>query len=428
MPLKRRQWSNLLQALSNQSCVLLLGPGVLTVEGGKLSLNEKLAEKLTVDLKEADIDFDNGNKHNLTYIMQRFLTIDDVIPNDPGFEAKLFFEKNAQQPNTILNNLASLPFNLVVNTSPDDLMIKAFKNNRKYKTVHRHYNHRKEINSDDEFETPSTEAPLVFNLFGYYKKPESLVLTESDQIAFVSNVVKDNPPLPPKILRQFDNLKTYLFLGFDWEEWHMRLLLNSLNLSKESMIISSSPERYKVTTSTKEFYQSSFRFEFINENLDSFVQLLKERFNEFQEENPSNKQIVIAASEEDETYRDQLATHLAPLKNKAPCWHEGMVSAGDEVTIVKKQFWDKADIILLLISAKMLDSDELNLVLQKQKEDKVKVIPIILKSCDWESIPELTMMSLILPQDGSDIGKAINKWDQVEDAYQNVVSKIKEFL
>lgn len=93
MPLKRRQWSNLLQALSNQSCVLLLGPGVSTVEGGKLSLNERFAEELTAELTEEEITFDNGNKHNLTYIMQRYLTIDEVTPSDPGFEAKLFFEK-----------------------------------------------------------------------------------------------------------------------------------------------------------------------------------------------------------------------------------------------------------------------------------------------------------------------------------------------
>ena len=427
MPLKRRQWSNLLQSLSNQSCILLLGPGVATAAGEKLSLNEKFAEELTTELAEEEISYDETNKNNLTYIMQRFSTIDGVTPSDPGFEAKRFSEKNAQQPNALLNSLATLPFYLVVNTSPDDLMAQAFRNNGKFKTIHRYYNHRKEINAGAEIAPPNQEAPLVFNLFGYYKDPESLVLTENDQINFVSHVVKDNPPLPPKVVRQFDELKTYLFLGFDWEEWHMRLLLNSLNLSDESTIISSSPERFTVTNSTKDFYKSSFRFEFINEDLNAFVNLLKEKFDEFAGVETVRKQIVIVAVEEDESHQNQLATHLESIKNKASCWHQGMVQAGDEITTTKKQFWEKADMILLLVSANMLASDELDEVLNKQNEGK-KVIPIIIKSCNWESLPELTRMSPILPQLGADIGKPVDTWDQLDDAYRNVVLKIKELL
>ena len=78
-----------------------------------------------------------------------------------------------------------------------------------------------------DIEKISVENPLVYNLFGSLDETESIVLTEEDQLEFIRNVVKDDPRIPEEILGQFDHRKTYLFFGFDLENWQFRLLLHT---------------------------------------------------------------------------------------------------------------------------------------------------------------------------------------------------------
>ena len=369
-------------------------------------------------------------KSNLTYIMQRYTTIPNVAPSDPGFEAKNFYKEHEGQFNIIQQTLAELPINLVINTSPDDAMVHALKKAGKFKTFHAWYDYRKEQIQD--FEIPTAETPLVFNLFGFYEKAMSLVLTESDQVEFMTNVIKDRPPLPPKLLSQLDSHKTYLFLGFDWEQWNLRLLLQGLNLEKEANILAHSYHAVNLQPKTRDFYESSFRFSFINDNIKEFVADLKSKYAELSpESNGSNqKKLFIAADPKDEEFRTELFKNLKPLS--VDVWHEGLVEAGSDVDATVVENLESADIILMLISSDFIASDaifnrEWKVAMKRHNDSSAKVIPIITRTCNWEA-SDLKKMDPILPRQGIEVGKPINSWENAEDAYSMIVKEIQELL
>ena len=433
MSLEPRQWNNLLEAINNGSCIVLLGPKISTAKKDGQSLYEAFSKSLTAELKKEKIAYDKTHEGSLTYIMQRYTTIPNVAPSDPGFEAKKFYKEYEGEFNVVQQTLAELPINMVINTSPDNAMVHALKNAGKFKTIHAWYDYRKE--QKQEFDTPTAEAPLVFNLFGYYEQAGSLVLTESDQVEFMKNVLKDQPPLPPKLLSQLDSRKTYLFLGFDWEQWNLRLLLQAMNLAKECNILAHSQEEVKLQATTRDFYESSFRFSFITENIEKFVAELKEKYSKSSPETETTtekKKLFIVADPKDEDFKNELFKNLKPLA--ADVWHEGLIEAGSEVDATVLENLENANIILLLISADFLASDaifkrEWKVALKKHKDKSAIVIPIITRTCNWEeSSPDLTKMDPILPRKGIEVGKAISSWDNPDDAYSMIVKEIQDLL
>ena len=431
MALEDRQWKNLLRAIENGSCIVLLGPKISTVSDDGPSLYEQFAKELTKQLVKEKISFDKTHEGNLSYIMQRFTTIPNVAQSDPGYEAEIFFKEYEGKFNTIQKTLAELPIHLVINTSPDNAMFHALKNAGKYKAMHSWYDYRKGQKQD--FETPTPETPLVFNLFGYYENAMSLVLTESDTVEFMKNVIKDQPPLPPKLLSQLDSHKTYLFLGFDWEQWNLRLLMEGLNLEKECNILAHSHHGVALQPKTKDFYESSFQFTFITDNIAQFVTDLKAKYNEQFPDTIEvvKKKLFIAADSKDESFREELFKNLKPLG--IDTWHEGLLEAGSDIDASVIEKMEEADLIILLVSADFLASDsiykrEWKIALEKHQKNNESVIPIITRTCNWEQLSELKQMPLILPRLGIEVGKPVNSWEKPEDAYSMIVKEIQSLL
>jgi hypothetical protein len=431
MSLAPRQWNNLVEALKNGSCVVLLGPAISTAEDGVPPLSHQFAENLIKELDKEKISYDKKYSDNLTYIMQRFTTIPNVAPSDPGYEAKKFYESHKGKFNSIQKTLAELPFNLIINTSPDDSIFHAFKQAGKFEAMYAYYNYRKEQKYEFAASTDK-EAPLIFNLFGHYENAMSLVLTESDQVEFMKNVIRDQPPLPPKLIGQLDSHKTYLFLGFDWEQWNLRLLLEGLNLQREAQVLAHSRSDVPLRDMTRDFYQSSFQFSFITDNILTFVQELQQKFNaENKEETTTQKSVYIVSDPKDESFRDELAKNLKPLALDIK--HEGTIDPGTDREEAIKEGINKADIILLMVSADFLASDDLYktewpLTLKRQQEGKCQVIPIITRACEWQQLAELTQMPIILPRKGLEIGKAISAWEDSDEAYSRIVKEIQELM
>ncbi|WP_339715837.1 SIR2 family protein [uncultured Kriegella sp.] len=429
MTLKSRQWNNLLEALENGSCIVLLGPLISTGLEGVRPLEAQFAKELSKTLEEEEVSFDKAHEENLTYIMQRFMTIDGVTSSDPGYEAKKFYEKYDGQANGIQNLIATLPVNLIINTSPDDAIVQALKQQGKYRTVHDWYNYEGELATD--IELPTAESPLVYNLFGYYKDTESLVLTEADQVRFIGKVVKDQPALPPKLLRQFQGKKSFLFLGFNWEHWNLRLLLQSLNLKRDSSIMAHSRNDDALQPKTRDFYESYFRFSFVTDDIEDFVKELHEKYAQHSGHEVAQKKLLLISAPEDEAYCDELYKNLKPLPFES--WHRGLTLGGQEPEVEFQKHMANADIILLLVSTDFLASDAITDVdlpnaLQRHQGKKAKVVPIITRPCKWDGVKELTQMPLILPKKNREVGKAISTWENQENAYQNIISEIQELL
>lgn len=102
--------------------------------------------------------------------------------------------------------------------------------------------------------------------------------------------------------------------------------------------------------------------------------------------------VFFSYSHKDEALRNELETHLAPLKREGiiSSWHDRGISAGDDFEASIRFELETADIVLLLVSASFLASDycmekELALALEKRGANSMVIIPVILHPCDWES-------------------------------------------
>ena len=408
---------------------MLLGPKIATAKDDKTPLVEEFSLQLSSILKEEEVPFDKKHERNLTYMMQRYMKVENYTPSDSGFEAKNFYEKHEGLSNEVQKMLAKLPLGLVINTSPDDTMVNALKQEGKYKTLLEWYNYDSEATND--IEPPSAEQPLVYNLFGYYKDPDSLVLTESDQVKFISKVVKDQPSIPPKLLRQFQGKKTFLFLGFDWEQWNLRLLLQCLNLEKESNIMAHSRHNDALEPRTKEFYENHFRFSFVTDDISDFVTELQKKYLEHAQPTSSQKKVLIVSEPQDEASRDELYTNLKSLQ--VDCWHEGLTMTSREKESEFQKHLEEADLILLLITTDFLVSNNLTKtilpkIVEKHNANTSTVIPIIAKSCQWDRFGELTRMPIILPKLDNEVGKPINSFEKIDEAYNNILSELQKVL
>ena len=94
----------------------------------------------------------------------------------------------------------------------------------------------------------------------------------------------------------------------------------------------------------------------------------------------------IAYSHKDTEQKDELRTRLAVMKEqkKLVTWHDGDITAGGQARQehILKEVAD-SDILLYLVSANSLASENCKKELAEALKRRIRVIPIILEHCDW---------------------------------------------
>ena len=99
-------------------------------------------------------------------------------------------------------------------------------------------------------------------------------------------------------------------------------------------------------------------------------------------------------SHKDEQLRDELEESLALLKRQGLMsgWHDRRIGAGDEWKGAIDKNLEAAQVILLLVSSSFLASDycwdvETKRAVERHDQGEAKVIPVILRPCDWQGAP-----------------------------------------
>jgi TIR domain-containing protein len=136
--------------------------------------------------------------------------------------------------------------------------------------------------------------------------------------------------------------------------------------------------------------------------------------------------IFFSYSHKDEDLRDQLETHLAMLKRQGviSAWHDRRLIAGTNIDTGIRQELDRAHIILLLVSPDFLASDycygvEMTRALERHAAGDARVIPVILRPCDWTHTPFGKLLAA--PRDG----KPVTKWTDPDDAFLDIARAIR---
>ena len=133
----------------------------------------------------------------------------------------------------------------------------------------------------------------------------------------------------------------------------------------------------------------------------------------------------ITYSHEDTKQKDELRKRLAVMEqqNKLVTWDDGQLTPGDgalQEDILKKVA--DSDLLLYLVSAASLASKNCNRELVEALDREVRIIPIILEPCDWQTY-QLSDFQ-VLP----DRGLPINKWQPENQGWQNVIEGVRKVV
>ncbi len=139
--------------------------------------------------------------------------------------------------------------------------------------------------------------------------------------------------------------------------------------------------------------------------------------------------VFLAYSHQDEELLDQLHEHLAPLRrqNKISVWHDRKIEAGEEWGRAIDEQLKTCDVILIMVSSSFINSDycynkELAAAIDRHNSGEARVIPVILRHCDWKELPFGNIQAL--PRDG----RPVTIWNDRDDAWLNVAQGIRRVV
>lgn len=196
----------------------------------------QVAQYLAVN-QDRNFPRDAVEDHVRTLIQQRFAAaLPDNLkqgraPVDQLVEAAGAKLREAQG-NDQFETLAQLPLPIFITTTFDSLLFDALKAaNKKPELVICPWNEYVDT-MDSIFEKepdyrPTAERPLVYHMFGHFRQPDSLVLTEDDYFDFLIGVTGNKDLIPPVVRRCLAD-SALMFLGFQLDDWSFRVVFRTI--------------------------------------------------------------------------------------------------------------------------------------------------------------------------------------------------------
>ncbi len=135
-------------------------------------------------------------------------------------------EQEVAEPHAILARLG-LP--LFLSTNPDNLLADALTAAGKKPVVALCPRDDGAEGADDDARDfqPTSDAPLVYHLFGHLADLDSVILTQDDYFDYLIDVTRNNDIIPTTVRAQLANT-ALLFLGFQLSDWDFRVFFRSI--------------------------------------------------------------------------------------------------------------------------------------------------------------------------------------------------------
>jgi hypothetical protein len=189
-------------------------------------------------------------------------------------------------PYQIHQTLASLKLPLYLTTNCDSFMVEALKaqGSDPVREICRWDTHLDDLPSrfaeDDAYE-PTPEEPLVYHLFGSDEEANSLVLTEDDNLHFLTRIVAERDRIPNTI-RGALSASSLMFLGYSLYDWEFRILMHGLVMNLDQRLgfkhvaVQLEFEHVKDPKTVRDFLERYFQEADINVYLGSPAQFIAE--------------------------------------------------------------------------------------------------------------------------------------------------------
>ena len=256
-----------------EKCVLVLGPEFINIDTNKNSFTESIQNYLiTIGLKEE-------LKDNLTQYLSDdgffyFGKDDDEYMYLEFIMSKITEFYRSREISSYHKLLSEIPFDIIISLSPDDLLHQACKNIGK-EPVWRHYKGGNNLLEDAPSEI-STDNPLIYNLCGHYEDKQSMLFTFDNLFNFLRQFYQK--PILPNFQRHIKETNNFLYLGFAYDKWYIKLLLDVLNNFQDanarfskSAVLNFDPNK---PDKQIDFFNKSFRLKFSPSDEREFINKL----------------------------------------------------------------------------------------------------------------------------------------------------------
>ncbi|MBU6342158.1 MAG: SIR2 family protein [Bacteroidetes bacterium] len=435
-------YQTIARKVKDGNCVLFLGPGAILVK------DENQNWKPLTDLcgkflaQKYKLELGSDETFELTYICSllrtRGLSSDNMLQDDVSNFYKKYLDGSQFHP--LLAQLTDLKFKIIINTTPDNI-ITYFLDEIATLYDTDCYNYYKPA-SNFSFSFDKTPKVLVYNLFGYYEKSESLVLTYKNQLAYIKKIVgeQQNERLPDALTNAFKDFRYHLFLGFDFEDWNLRLLLDTLYKNVRENI---QPYAYPIKgeretgPDTRVFFQGEFSMQFPPVDLETFVNELIKQYKNLDQPNltsnsePARANALLLYNEgTDQDGADLLAKHLRSI-NLQVFTMKDAVGKGDLVQWALGMI-SQCQVILPLLSVDFFDENAnpiaailTDLIARHNPRQQLLVMPILLKAVNLS--PNLENLDMLRPIDRVPLlgaGQELKYLPEIIDGLKRYVDKL----
>jgi len=227
-PTLDRALSGLVSRIQAGECVLVLGPRISAPcipNGADVPLADDLANKL-VEALDGRCDTPLSFRRAIVrYERER-------SPQACRSLVQQLVGEYDGNPTPLHLDLAKLPFELVLCATHDTLMHAALRQVGKLDARESYYDAQPRPGRVEPLGLPTIQSPIVYSLFGRHDHPESMVLNEQNLLDYLVSVTRERPALPDAVRSKLrDPATVFLFIGFGFENWWLRLLLKVLEVT-----------------------------------------------------------------------------------------------------------------------------------------------------------------------------------------------------
>lgn len=436
-------YQNIARKVKEGSCVLFLGPAALAAKDkdGNWQPMTDLCARYLADKYNLELGTDEDC--NLPYVASLLRIQNRSTDNVLQEEVAKFYSDSADkfELHPALEQLTDLKFRIVINTTPDNFITRLY--DQIAQAYHSDFYNWYKPGTGFNFDFDKDSRVVIYNLLGAYQKPESLVLTYKQQLGFIKKIVgeQQNERIPDALTNAFKDFRHHLFLGFDFEDWALRLLLDTLYKNVRENI-----QPYSFTTKderpaesdTRVFFQGEFGMQFPKDTLENFVSNLVTEYQKLDSpaatsntQVPRAKVLVLHNEIADKDGFDLLMKSLRSLPAQ-------FVSIADAVGQGDVQAWlrktmDECQVVLPLLSADFYDEANnpaaplLAEIAQKNNPRKgFLVMPILLKPVGLDG--PLAQLPTLRPTDKQAIvgsGKEIYYATEIRDGLKKYMENLK---
>ncbi len=357
----------LAELVENEKCALILGPLASCDKAGR-PLRHLLAEEI------AEAFHKKSGKHlpaptNLGLCATAFLGLPNMARTSLEIIVRDFYKQHTE-PSAVLLEASRLPFRLVFTGAHDELLQKAFATTRRRNAEAEFYRFRE--SQPDNIHNVPPDWTYIYQLFGRVadKINNSLVLTVGDQLTYIDSVqsTPNEKGLPKGLQNAMLDCEAFLFVGFDFEHWYLKVLFHILKFSEKARLVFGLPEgaSAQMSPATAEFFGHQFKFSFLSDQPLHLLQGIRERIESPKNTGPtaSDSQrsllFILHPNEKDEATRQRIGSQLANAR-RTHFLRELSINdfeAGDEKAN-RTQKIREASVILLVLSADFVADDEL---------------------------------------------------------------------